>query len=407
MGRGDRNLTVHNFVARRTVDSLLRLVHIGTITRLDSHSTATSTVNVRTARGGINSAQIANDRTVDQDGNILQVSSSTLFTSTTRCIVQRGDRSIARTNKAQTISRPGPFIQVKDVELSARTELAGCTSCNIDLSARQQHNVLAQNDLTAALNVNRDIAVDRKHEIGRVHCNRANSHINVSNGYCTARIRLNNQSIRCTVIILHNRRTRQHEHIIVATNEGNQRAIRRAIHINGSIAVLGCAGLNGKRHFNVLHIVLAQRENLSCRSHAGSRVAASEILELEILINFRTTLGSHRTGTGNIAPRVQLTTARDGNIAVFRGQFDPADFAGRRASITACLANLVLCRYTNCTRDRQHGIAIQRQRTISSRSLIFRCISRNRRARRIGIQCICAIKGNQHRNATRDRMGCG
>ena len=155
-------------------------------------------------------------------------------------------------------------------------------------------------------------------------------------------------------------------------------------------------------HFNVLDIVLAQRENAlnSCSlRHRGSSTATTERFHLEVFSDGRTALSCDRTAAGNVTIGIQITAVVHNNgAAACHCDVTIGQIGGtcRYAAGTGTM----LGRNHQITRDGQGLACTHRQGTVSLRLCEGANFDTDRicRVRRISI-----VKGDQQRYTTGDR----
>jgi len=286
-----------------------------------------------------------------------------------------------------------PLIHIVNIDLEACSKLTSGRSANFNHRARQQRNILAHGD-RAAVHLNREIAVHGQHIVLGVQAGCANLHADAVNAH-RAVVDLDDHAVSSAIVLLYDFARRQVEHRVAGTDEADGRTEGRRGHVNRRVAVFRRTGLQRQRNFNVLHIILSQREYTIL--HTGTLRTAAEVADLEHLVDLGAAVGGHRTAASNEAIRIQRTTVVNGNVAVTL-HAQEADIAGRRTAIqVAALSILMLGRQAQCTIDGQCHIIRQRQRAVLMRRAIC-----TRRAGRSRIQGVDFVKGNQQGNTRRN-----
>ena len=142
--------------------------------------------------------------------------------------------------------------------------------------------------------------------------------------------------------------------------------------------------MEGYRNFNILDIILRYREHTA--SHGNSLGAATEIGNLENLINHSSRICCNGTRTGNESIRIQVTI--NGNIAVSLHANKTLRARGR-AAIRIGFCVFVFARDAHSTIDDQLCTICHRQSPIGSRGNIAGAL------RLSGIHRMSIIEGNQ------------
>ena len=368
----------------------------------------TGTEDVCTTGRGVCKAIRAVHRTIDLNRHVNKVSRRTIV-STPRCIRNRNEHFVGGAG----ITRP--FVCVVDIYIGNVIGIAQRTDrslFNNDLGTRQHRNILTQMDCTVIRNIYGNVALDWQFIILGLDGHTSNGHGNRGNRHHAGTAHRDNQAVSRTIIPLRYITSSQREHGVAAADERNRSAMRTAVHEDRGITVFSCTRVQGHRNFNVLDIILIQRENALVSAitiyNARSRRTAAEIHELEVLIDVSAAGDSHRTGTGNKAPRVQGTV--DSNITALLHP-DKADRARRTTSLLIGAARMVLRRQAHGAVNGQRCTLSHRQSAVRSRGGISNLrIAANPAAfhhsagRRSGVQCIGIIEGNQHSVSARNSI---
>ena len=205
LGRGDRDLNIGKGGIR-----LRRLVMNRLRTTCNRHTASTGRVNVSTAFSRVDVRTRGIHLAIDQNGSIHQISFSTGI-CLARSICDRTHDTVASTGIFT------PLILVIDKEIVSAFQNAGCTFIDIDLCTRKQYDILPNGNRATAMDINRNIAVDRQIVFLRIHICTANIHRDTI--HAQRAISINDQSVTRTVIALHHIARDQVKHGILAGNK--------------------------------------------------------------------------------------------------------------------------------------------------------------------------------------------
>ena len=235
-------------------------------------------------------------------------------TGSTGRINHRANRTILTRIFGQIlISIISPFISIVNENALASTYFTGGTCSNIQLGTRQQSNALFQGTRTARVDVHGDIAVDGQIEIAGINF--------IKRQLCfdslhsdLAVVCIQNQAVCSFIIVLNNITGLDVEHAIGA-DEFDRHTLNAACDSHGHVSLDGGLGFQLHGNFHVLDIVLGQGEYTLCvLDHSCTGSAAAPVHDLEILINSAAGIDGHITGTGNIAPDIQIRASLDRNV---------------------------------------------------------------------------------------------
>ena len=252
------------------------------------------------------------------------------------CIIYRVKISSLRS----TVSTAVPLIAVICNNLMAIGDLDKCTGGNGNNRTRQQRNILL-NGCRAAVNIHSNITVQRQDKICGVNCiGRTNFHRNAGQR-CTA-VEVNNQTVGSAVVFFNRIRPGTHSKHTISANKVKALVEVSTGHINCSIGFLSRTTINGQRNFNVLYIVLRQREYfIALHTTVRGLRTTAEVHKLEHFMNRRSTVCSYRTGAGNKAISIELAAVVNGNItAAFHTDKAARSGRGTAVALTALSSHL-------------------------------------------------------------------
>ena len=287
------------------------------------------------------------------------------------------------------VSKIAPLVCIIDIDIAAVSQRAGCAGGNIDFGARQECHILIDGNGTA-VDIDSDIAVDGQLIILGVDRAGTNGHIDGGQGQVA--VGFHHQTVPAAVIALDNVAVCQIEHGIAASNKANRRAKVRTGHINGGIGIFLGAGIEGQGDLNILDVILGQGEYAVF--HFGTLGAATEVRNLEHLVNAGTGVGGDRAGAGDETIGIQGTAIIDGDVAAALHLHHTHRAGGSTAIRLTARSILLLGRDAHGAVDSQVGTVCQSQGTVGSGCFIGTGIDHL-----CGIHGIGAVKGYQQSNA--------
>ena len=202
-----------------------------------------------------------------------------------------------------------PLILVVDIQPDARAQGAGCALIHDQLGIGLEGQILADG-CGAALKLNGDAAVDGQHIVAGIDGGQGDrqGHGLEAHGAVGSDV----QPVGGAVILLGHGAGGQVEHGTAGADELDRGMILGAGHVQGGVAVLGSTGLQCHGRFHILHIVLAQGEDLVIVARHGQRCrAAPEVDDLEILIHTCAGHDLHTALTGDVAIGIELSVDLD------------------------------------------------------------------------------------------------
>ena len=202
-----------------------------------------------------------------------------------------------------------PLIPVIDIQPDARAQGTGCTLPHDQLGIGLEGQILPDG-CGSALKLNGDAAVDGQHIVAGIdggHGDRQ-GHGLEAHGAVGSDV----QPVGGAVILLGHGAGGQVEHGAAGADEFDGGMILGAGHVQGGVAVLGSTGLQCHGRFHILHIVLAQGEDLVIVARHGQRCrAAPEVDDLEILIHTCAGHDLHAALAGDVAVGIELSVDLD------------------------------------------------------------------------------------------------
>ena len=353
-----------------------------------SHSnTIAGAVDICTAGGGVDKALGCVDGTVDNDLSIHQVGLGT-GVLTARGVGEGDQLLVAGSCIA------APLVCVVDVDVDIAAQNAGGAFIDDDLCAGQQSQILVHGDGTF-VDMNGQVGVQGQVIVLGVDGRSTDAHVDGREGHIA--VSFHDQAVGLGVVLLDHVTISQVEHGAGVGNECNSRAKVSAGHVDGGVSVLSSAGMDGQGDLNILDIVLRQGEDAVF--HVGTLGAATEVHDLEVLIDLCAALGLDGAGAGDEAVDIQSAAIVDGDLAV-AFHLHKADVASGRTTIqpaAVCIA--MLGRQAHGTVDGQVRTVSQGQGTIgrgSSISLIADtdCLG--------GVHGVGGVEGDQQGDAGRN-----
>ena len=282
--------------------TLNKLICFGLGTVLDLNSTISG--NICTTGGSINATCGCIDCTINYNLSIYKVCiGSSVFS--TGSITYRNKSLISRTTVL------APVISIVNVNVISASKGTLSTLADNNLGTGKECNILVDCDITGH-RLNSHVVLNTELVVLRIDAGCTNAHIDGRNGYVS--IRLDNKSVCILIIILNNVSTCKVEHSTATGNKCYCRAEIGTRHINGSVRILCCAGIESKRNFNILKVVLRKREYTIL--HIGRLCTATEVHYLEILIYTCALICNNRTLTNDKSICIKSTTVIHGNRAV-------------------------------------------------------------------------------------------
>ena len=289
-----------------------------------------------------------------------------------------------------------PLIHIIDKDLFAGAQLADSACLDLKFHTGQNSQILADGDIAAALDPDGHIAVEGQIVVSGVNVCAGNPQAH--RGHAHIALQFYDQTVGGTIIALGHRALRHGEHGATGANKGHgETLLTKKGNRNTGIALFGGARHQGQRCLYILHIILAEGENPVI--HIQRLGAATEVRELEALIDRGTTLGGNGTGAGNEAPGIQRTTIGNSDGAV-RIQVHKAGRTGRGTGRFAGLTGNNSGGNTHFALHRQVGARCQRHGPVSGGL----CIGGSGSSRCIRIKGIQYIKGNQQGNTAGNRI---
>ena len=147
------------------------------------------------------------------------------------------------------------------------------------------------------------VVTDGQHELTGIHVHTGNLHGQLGQGAITVRIQI--QAIGGGIVILHHVGTGLGTEHGIGTDELDGSAVLHTGHIHRGVHVLGGAVLIGGGHLDVLHVILGGGEYQEALGQLGGLVTATEIHDLEILVDGSAALSGDGTVAVDVTPGVQ------------------------------------------------------------------------------------------------------
>ena len=309
---------------------LNKLICFGLGTMLDLNGTITG--DIRATGGSVNVTCGCVNCAINYNLSIYNVCIGPSVFST-RSITYRDKSLISRT----TISTP--IISIVDVNVISTSKGTLSTLANDNLGTGEECDILVDCDITGHC-LHGHVVLNTKLVVLRVNARCTDRHIDRRYGYIT--ICLNNESVGILIIILNNIPTSKVKHSVLVGNKCYCRTKISARHIHSSVRILRCAGIESKRNLNILEIVLRKREYAII--HIGGLCTATEVHDLEVLINSCTTLSNNGTRANNKAVCKKLTSIIDCNLAIVIHSNERSVTCGRTSIQPTTLCIIMLCR---------------------------------------------------------------
>ena len=237
------------------------------------------------------------------------------FHSLTGCIRQR--RSISIVISAGGIieykALSNPVISAVKIYFYACSEITCCAFFDYKLRAGKHSYILCYVSLATLTKTDSKVVHYGENKVLGINggvAEQTQLHRNGQALHVDTTIYSDNKSVGCLIVILGDGTTGNIEHA-VCTNEGNLRSLdTNQGDANSHISVFCSTCLEGHRNFNILDIVLINREYAVritfATSHTGSLITATERGNLEVLVYSTTVLNGNSTGAGDITPNVEL-----------------------------------------------------------------------------------------------------
>ena len=296
-----------------------RIMDHGLVARGQFDHTITRGIDVGTAGCTVDMAGSSLDSTVDLNQRIVGSAFNAVAAGYILNLHINVVCSAAVTQSGTCVVIVDPLIIVVNIDAVALTQYAAGSFFDIQLGTGEQNQILIQQD-GSFLNRNIHMVGNGQRIVrgvnGRALAN-ASLHRNGNIGNGNIAVDLYIQTAGAFQIILNNIAIFNNEHRIVGTDEGHGSTLKaNQSNTHGKIASFDRTGMDGQGNFNVLHIVLVERKYPIALSadHLRGSITATEVCNLEGLINCAAALDLHRTGTGNETPCVQICTAFNGDL---------------------------------------------------------------------------------------------
>ena len=195
------------------------------------------------------------------------------------------------------------------------------------------------------------------------------------------------QAVCATIVILGNISTIQPEHALGANELRSGGLLTHAFCQDRSVTIFGCTGMQCQQDFDVLHIVLRQREHITCIVGIFCQIfqnrTTAEFGNLHQFIDFGTAVGSHASITGDITPGIKRTAVIHGNggtgihldLTIFTG--NRTAFVRLSAFCTNAFTCSVLCTNTYGTVDCDVRTVCHCQLAVQRRCCVILCNRKN------------------------------
>ena len=354
LSRGDRNLNI--------TCSLNQLMGYSLRSSLHLDLTAVGTINIGTTGSGVNIARRCINRTVDFDCCINQICLCAGIVLT-RCIGNGDQDFIIRS------AIIGPFIHIVKISTASAIQCAGGSFSYDDFRSRQECHILFQNN-GSLFHIYCNITVDGQFKVFRVDGRCTHTHVNRSQFQIS--ICFYHQAVCITVITFYNISGRQIEHSSACCNKCHSRRKICAGHVNSGTGILFCSRIERHGHFNILDIVLTQREYAVF--HLGRLVTTTKVHELEALVDCAATLDRHFAEAVDKTICIQGAAAVNSNTASVFHLHETSRAGGRAAIRFTALRISLLSRNTHSAIDGEVCAICHRQSSISSWGNIVTCI---------------------------------
>ena len=208
------------------------------------------------------------------------------------------------TELGTAVNIAAPLILIVDIQPHAGCQNAGCALIHDELGIGLQGQILLDGG-GAALEPDGDAAVDGQHIVIGIDGHGGDRQGHGLQGH--GAVCPDDQTVGGAVILLGHGAGGQVEHSAAGTDELHGGMILRAAHVQGGVAVFRRTGLQGHGCLHILHIVLAQGEDLpGVAVHAQCGRAAPEVDDLEIFIHAGAGHDLHGTLAADEAVGVEL-----------------------------------------------------------------------------------------------------